>query len=101
MATSSPSEPSTPVVSAAGAVPPGSAGAVPAGAGSATERAAGLTLPPDVLARLKGALPGVATHAVEAIIEEVPSYASAREYLVGNIEEMKAKAAELTKTAKK
>ena len=53
---------------------------------SATERAAGLTMSPDVLARLKGALPAVASHAVEAIIEEVPSYASARDYLVGNIE---------------
>ena len=53
---------------------------------SATERAAGLTMSPEVLARLKGALPAVASHAVEAIIEEVPSYASARDYLVGNIE---------------
>jgi sugar diacid utilization regulator len=53
---------------------------------AATERAAALTLSPDVLAQLKGALPGVATHAVEAIIDEVPSYASARDYLVGNIE---------------
>ncbi|SDP32683.1 DNA-binding transcriptional regulator, PucR family [Pedococcus dokdonensis] len=51
-----------------------------------TERAAGLTMSPEVLARLKGALPSVASHAVEAIIEEVPSYASARDYLVGNIE---------------
>ena len=42
---------------------------------SATERAAGLTMSPEVLARLKGALPAVASHAVEAIIEEVPSYA--------------------------
>jgi hypothetical protein len=53
---------------------------------AATERAAALRLSPEVLAQLKGALPGVATHAVEAIIDEVPSYASAREYLVGNIE---------------
>jgi hypothetical protein len=53
---------------------------------SATERAAGLTLTAEVLNQLKGALPGVASNAVEAIIEEVPSYASAREYLVGNIE---------------
>src|SRR5690349_4028335 len=66
--------------------PDPNAPAVPPAAGSATERAAGLTLPPDILSRLKGALPGVASHAVEAIIEEVPSYASAREYLVGNIE---------------
>lgn len=52
----------------------------------ATARAAGLSLDPRVLVQLKGALPTVATHAVEAIIEEVPSYATAREYLVGNIE---------------
>ena len=36
---------------------------------TATERAAGVQFSPDVLAQLKGALPGVATHAVEAIIE--------------------------------
>jgi hypothetical protein len=53
---------------------------------AATERAAALRLSPEVLAQLKGALPGVATHAVEAIIDEVPSYASARDYLAGNIE---------------
>jgi hypothetical protein len=53
---------------------------------AATERAASVQFSPEVLAQLKGALPGVATHAVEAIIEEVPSYASAREYLMGNIE---------------
>lgn len=53
---------------------------------AATERAASVQFSPAVLTQLKGALPGVATHAVEAIIEEVPSYASAREYLMGNIE---------------
>jgi hypothetical protein len=52
----------------------------------ATARAAGLTLDQAVITQLKDALPGVASHAVEAIIEEVPSYASARDYLVGNIE---------------
>lgn len=55
-------------------------------ASPATARAAGLTLDPAVVTQLKDALPGVASHAVEAIIEEVPSYASARDYLVGNIE---------------
>ncbi|WP_270886306.1 PucR family transcriptional regulator [Pedococcus sp. 5OH_020] len=55
-------------------------------AASATERAAGLTLAPEVLAQLKGALPAVASHAVQAIVDEVPSYAGARDYLFGNIE---------------
>ena len=50
------------------------------------ERAAGLTLPAQVQADLKRALPQVAADAVEAIIAEVPSYAEAREYMVGNIE---------------
>ncbi|MFC8501964.1 PucR family transcriptional regulator [Pedococcus sp. NPDC057267] len=91
MVASAPEDPSSPSSpgSASTAKPTGSGAGgpttVPTG-GSATERAAGLTLPPDVLSRLKGALPGVATHAVEAIIDEVPSYASARDYLVGNIE---------------
>ncbi len=52
----------------------------------AAETAASLDLAPGVFAALKSALPGVASNAVEAIIEEVPSYASARAYLVGNIE---------------
>jgi hypothetical protein len=53
---------------------------------AATERAAAFDLAPGVLAELKGALPGVASNAVQSIIDEVPSYASARVYLVGNIE---------------
>src|SRR5213080_1301228 len=53
---------------------------------AATERAATFDLPASVLSQLKSALPGVASNAVEAIIDEVPSYASARAYLVGNIE---------------
>jgi len=53
---------------------------------SATERAAGLPLAPEVVEQLREALPSVAARAVEAIIEEVPSYASARDYLTGNIE---------------
>jgi sugar diacid utilization regulator len=53
---------------------------------AAAERAAAFDLAPSVLVELKNALPGVASDAVEAIIDEVPSYASARAYLVGNIE---------------
>ena len=53
---------------------------------AAAETAASLDLAPGVYAALKSALPGVASNAVEAIIDEVPSYASARAYLVGNIE---------------
>jgi sugar diacid utilization regulator len=49
------------------------------------ERAAGLTLSPEVEAALKRALPQVAADAVEAIIAEVPSYDEARDYMVGNI----------------
>jgi hypothetical protein len=52
----------------------------------AATRAATFDLPPGILAALRSALPGVAANAVQAIIDEVPSYASARAYLVGNIE---------------
>jgi hypothetical protein len=45
-----------------------------------------LTLPGPVLTELRRALPHVATRAVAAIIDEVPSYAEAREFLTTNIE---------------
>ena len=54
--------------------------------GTAAEHAAELSIPPEVQSELKRALPQVAADAVQAIIVEVPSYAEARDYLVGNIE---------------
>jgi hypothetical protein len=54
--------------------------------GTAAEHAAELSIPPEVQEELKHALPQVAADAVQAIIVEVPSYAEARDYLVGNIE---------------
>ena len=54
--------------------------------GTAAEHAAELSIPPEVQSELKHALPQVAAEAVQAIIVEVPSYAEARDYLVGNIE---------------
>jgi hypothetical protein len=54
--------------------------------GTAAEHAAELVIPPEVQSELKHALPQVAADAVQAIIVEVPSYAEARDYLVGNIE---------------
>jgi hypothetical protein len=54
--------------------------------GTAAEHAAELSIPPEVQEELKHALPRVAADAVQAIIVEVPSYAEARDYLVGNIE---------------
>jgi hypothetical protein len=54
--------------------------------GTAAEHAAELSIPPEVQNELKHALPQVAADAVQAIIVEVPSYAEARDYLVGNIE---------------
>ena len=50
------------------------------------ERAAALTLSPDVQRALRSALPRVAEHAVAAIIVEVPVYAAARSFMVDNIE---------------
>ncbi|MGO4341391.1 PucR family transcriptional regulator [Pedococcus sp. 2YAF34] len=50
------------------------------------DRAAALTLSPDVQRALRSALPRVAEHAVAAIIVEVPVYAAARSFMVDNIE---------------
>jgi len=50
------------------------------------DRAAALTLSPDVQRALRSALPQVAEHAVAAIIDEVPVYAAARSFMVDNIE---------------
>ena len=52
----------------------------------AVERAAAVTLSPDVQAALRSHLPSVAEHAVAAIIVEVPVYAAARSFMVDNIE---------------
>ena len=59
---------------------------VTSASGTAAEHAAELSIPPEVQSELKRALPQVAADAVQAIIVEVPSYAEARDYLVGNIE---------------
>jgi sugar diacid utilization regulator len=59
---------------------------VASASGTAAEHAAELVIPPQVQSELKHALPQVAADAVQAIIVEVPSYAEARDYLVGNIE---------------
>ncbi len=49
------------------------------------DRAAALTLSPEVQAALRAALPSVAEDAVAAIIVEVPVYAIARSFMVDNI----------------
>ena len=59
---------------------------VTSASGTAAEHAAELSIPPEVQSELKRALPQVAADAVQAIIVEVPSYAEARDYLVGNID---------------
>ena len=50
------------------------------------DRAAALTLSPEVQTALRSHLPSVAEHAVAAIIVEVPVYAAARSFMVDNIE---------------
>ena len=56
-------------------------------AGTVTaDRAAALSLSPEVQRALRAALPRVAEHAVAAIIVEVPVYAAARSFMVDNIE---------------
>ncbi|WP_406832009.1 helix-turn-helix domain-containing protein [Pedococcus sp. KACC 23699] len=50
------------------------------------DRAAALTLSPEVQTALRSHLPSVAEHAVAAIILEVPVYAAARSFMVDNIE---------------
>jgi hypothetical protein len=80
-------EPTVPAPTTPSATPAAAAVAQsPTPATAAAARAAAFDLPPGVLAELRSALPGVASNAVQAIIDEVPSYASARAYLVGNIE---------------